>query len=208
MPRGEPASAGLIREHGELIAQGVQGLRLQHNAGAGGGSGAARIGAGAWEHARLRRNAGACRRLCARSFWLAWRRSGVVGCGKHFPGLGGGALDSHLETPVIRRSRPNCGARIWRPITNCAMSCRWSWSIMRLIPRRPARIVPPAYRRIWITTVLRKRIGYGGIIFSDDHGDGRNTQVHAASKRPRLRPFAPGWICWRSATAGDDSARL
>ena len=30
---------------------------------------------------------------------------GVVGCAKHFPGLGGGTLDSHLETPAILRNK-------------------------------------------------------------------------------------------------------
>ena len=39
---------------------------------------------------------------------------------------------------------------------------------MRLIPTRRARTGRRACRAFWITTVLRKRIGYRGIIFSDD----------------------------------------
>jgi len=39
----------------------------------------------------------------ARGFLNGLDAQGVVGCGKHFPGLGGGTLDSHLETPTIRR---------------------------------------------------------------------------------------------------------
>src|ERR1700689_23883 len=39
-----------------------------------------------------------------RNFLAGLAAQGVVGCGKHFPGLGGGTLDSHLETPAIERS--------------------------------------------------------------------------------------------------------
>ncbi len=40
----------------------------------------------------------------AREFLAGLAAQGVAGCGKHFPGLGGGTLDSHLETPEIRRT--------------------------------------------------------------------------------------------------------
>ena len=40
----------------------------------------------------------------ARNFLAGLAAHGVVGCGKHFPGLGAGAHDSHLGTPAIRRS--------------------------------------------------------------------------------------------------------
>src|SRR5579862_2057745 len=40
----------------------------------------------------------------ARGFLSGLAREGVVGCGKHFPGLGRGTLDSHKDTPSIDRS--------------------------------------------------------------------------------------------------------
>ncbi|PYQ12561.1 MAG: hypothetical protein DMH00_05635 [Acidobacteria bacterium] len=40
----------------------------------------------------------------ARIFLGAQDAAGVLGCGKHFPGLGGGTVDSHRELPVIPRS--------------------------------------------------------------------------------------------------------
>ena len=40
----------------------------------------------------------------ARGFLAGLKARGIVGCGKHFPGLGGGTLDTHVETPAIDRS--------------------------------------------------------------------------------------------------------
>src|SRR5579872_1598204 len=41
--------------------------------------------------------------------FLAGLQSSVLGCGKHFPGLGEGTLDSHHELPVIEKT----WARLW-----------------------------------------------------------------------------------------------
>jgi beta-N-acetylhexosaminidase len=92
----------------------------------------------------------------------------VMGCGKHFPGLGGGTLDSHLETPSIDRSMaeltnddfyPYCELRDKLPMIMV------SHAAFPLTPggNRPASVSP-----YWITTILRKRIGYRGLTFSDD----------------------------------------
>ena len=40
----------------------------------------------------------------AREFLAGLRAAKVLGCGKHFPGLGEGKLDSHHELPVIEKS--------------------------------------------------------------------------------------------------------
>ena len=37
--------------------------------------------------------------IYAREFLRGLRDAGVLGCGKHFPGLGEGNLDSHHELP-------------------------------------------------------------------------------------------------------------
>jgi len=39
----------------------------------------------------------------AREFLAGLRKAGVPGCGKHFPGLGEGKLDSHHDLPVIEK---------------------------------------------------------------------------------------------------------
>jgi beta-N-acetylhexosaminidase len=92
----------------------------------------------------------------------------VVGCGKHFPGLGGGTLDSHLDTPSIDRTM--------RELTNddlypyCELRDRLPMIMVNhaAYPRTPGSNRPASVSPYWVTTILRKRIGYRGLIFSDD----------------------------------------
>ncbi len=92
----------------------------------------------------------------------------VVGCGKHFPGLGGGTLDSHLETPSIDRTMreltnddlyPYCELRDQLPMIMVSHAA---------YPRTPGGKRPASVSPYWITTILRNRIGYRGLTFSDD----------------------------------------
>src|SRR6185437_2039669 len=92
---------------------------------------------------------------------------GVLGCGKHFPGLGGGALDSHRATPHIHRA--------WKQLWNEDLA-----PFRTLAPRLPFIMVshavypqtkdqaPASISRHWITSILKKRIGFTGLIISDD----------------------------------------
>jgi beta-N-acetylhexosaminidase len=91
-----------------------------------------------------------------------------MGCAKHFPGLGGGTLDSHLETPSINRTM--------RELTNgdlypyCELRDRLPMIMVShaAYPKTPGGNRPASVSLYWITTVLRKRIGYRGLTFSDD----------------------------------------
>src|SRR5581483_9897694 len=40
----------------------------------------------------------------AEAFLTGLSKAGALGCGKHFPGLGSGALDSHHATPALART--------------------------------------------------------------------------------------------------------
>jgi beta-N-acetylhexosaminidase len=104
----------------------------------------------------------------ARQFLAGLAAHGVVGCGKHFPGLGGGTSDSHLETPVIRRS----GGELWRKDLAPYRELRNELPMVMVshaaYPNTPGKDSPASVSSYWIQTVLRKRIGYKGIIFSDD----------------------------------------
>ena len=104
----------------------------------------------------------------ARNFLAGLESEGVVGCGKHFPGLGGGTHDSHLETPVIRRS----GRQEWQKHLAPYRELRNALPMIMVnhaaYPDTPGKHRPASASPYWITTVLRKRLGYWGLIFSDD----------------------------------------
>jgi len=173
MPSAQAAAAarragksGLIQKQGELIAQGVRAfgfnttlapvldLAQPDSAEVMGTRSAAQTAAGVVEYAR--------------QFLAGLAAHGVVGCGKHFPGLGGGTSDSHLETPVIRRS----GGELWRKDLAPYRELRNELPMVMVshaaYPNTPGKDSPASVSSYWIQTVLRKRIGYKGIIFSDD----------------------------------------
>lgn len=104
----------------------------------------------------------------ARAFFAGLAAQGVVGCGKHFPGLGGATGDTHFVTPEI--------ARTWQQIWNeDLVPYRELHAEMPMVmtnhaayPATPGGNRPASASDFWITKVLRKRIGYRGIILSDD----------------------------------------
>lgn len=104
----------------------------------------------------------------ARNFLAGLAAHGVVGCGKHFPGLGGGTRDSHFETPAIRRT----WLELWQTDLLPYRTLRDALPMVMVnhaaYPDTKGKHLPASASPFWITTVLRKRIGYGGIIFSDD----------------------------------------
>ena len=90
--------------------------------------------------------------------------------GKHFPGHGFVAADSHVELPVDERALAAIARRRPRPVR-----ARWSRSGLEAI--MPAHVVYPAvdaqpagYSRVWLQEILRGRLGFDGLIFSDDLG--------------------------------------
>ena len=93
---------------------------------------------------------------------------GVVGCGKHFPGLGGGVLDSHLETPVIERGWSELWSEDLVPYQQLAEDLPMVMVNHAAYPKtrgsgRPATVSP-----FWVSSILLKRIGFRGLVFSDD----------------------------------------
>jgi len=102
------------------------------------------------------------------NFLAGLAAQGVVGCGKHFPGLGDGTLDSHLETPSIHRTMRELNHEDLAPYRALRNQLPMIMVNHAAYPDTRSGNRPASASAFWITTILRKRIGYRGIIFSDD----------------------------------------
>jgi len=104
----------------------------------------------------------------AREFLAGLRTANVLGCGKHFPGLGGGRLDSHHELPVIEKPL----ARLWAEDTLPYRTLHRQLPMVMIshaaYPEVTGDRTPASLSKKWITDILRKKIGYRNLIVSDD----------------------------------------
>ena len=92
---------------------------------------------------------------------------GVGGVGKHFPGHGYVAADSHVDTPVDRRSLDEILRADAMPFA--ALIQQGLESVMPAHVVYPEVDVQPAgFSRVWIGDVLRRRFAFDGLVFSDD----------------------------------------
>jgi beta-N-acetylhexosaminidase len=104
----------------------------------------------------------------AREFLKGVSAQGIVGCGKHFPGLGGAAGDTHFVTPEIQRIWQQAWEEDVVPYRELHKAMPMIMMNHAAYPRTPGKNEPASASRFWITETLRKRIGYKGIILSDD----------------------------------------
>jgi beta-N-acetylhexosaminidase len=106
--------------------------------------------------------------LYAREFLKGLRTANVVGSGKHFPGLGEGNLDTHHDLPSIEKS----WKKLWAEDLVPYRTLRRELPIVLIGHANYPAIThdqgPASLSKKWITEVLRKKIGYRGLVVSDD----------------------------------------
>src|SRR3974390_2630861 len=98
----------------------------------------------------------------AREFLAGLREARVLGCGKHFPGLGGGVLDSHEALPVIERT----WKQVWEEDLLPYRDLRSKLAFVMVAHVAYPKIVrgggPASLSRGWVLDVLRGETGLGG----------------------------------------------
>jgi beta-N-acetylhexosaminidase len=92
----------------------------------------------------------------------------VLGCGKHFPGLGGGNLDSHRATPSIPRTWQQVWEQDLEPYRALAASLPLITVSHAAYPKIERPPQPASLSRFWIQDVLRSKLRYRGLVTSDD----------------------------------------
>lgn len=103
--------------------------------------------------------------LLAKSLNHGLALADMANCGKHFPGHGYVQGDSHLSIPIDGRSLSQVMEEDVKP---------YGWLGMSLAAVMPAHVIYPkvdkraaGFSKKWLT-ILRKDIGFNGVIFSDD----------------------------------------
>lgn len=104
----------------------------------------------------------------AREFLAGLKNAKVLGCGKHFPGLGEGKLDSHHELPMIDKSLKQMWNEDLLPYRVLKKDLPVTMVSHAAYPQVAKSKTPASLSEVWIRDILRKKIGYKNLIVSDD----------------------------------------
>lgn len=93
---------------------------------------------------------------------------GVASCAKHFPGHGDTSQDSHLDLPSLPHALERLRAVELVPFAAYAKAGLASVMTAHVIFDALDRTVPATMSRAVMDGLLRKELGYGGVVISDD----------------------------------------
>ena len=122
-------------------------------------------------------------------FRRGMKEAGMAATGKHFPGHGGVALDSHLTLPIDERDLDSIRVKDLVPFKQ--LIAEGLEGIM------PAHVLypnidpnPAGFSPFWIQQILRKELNFKGTVFSDDLSMEGAASVGDFPERARLAQLA------------------
>src|SRR4030066_2136050 len=92
---------------------------------------------------------------------------GLISCAKHFPGHGDTSTDSHISLPLIRKSYDDLLNFDVRPFAGAIKTGVSSIMIGHLLIPSIDDSVPSSLSKKVITDLLRKELGFNGLIMTD-----------------------------------------
>jgi beta-N-acetylhexosaminidase len=104
----------------------------------------------------------------AREFLAGLRSAGVLGAIKHFPGLGEANLDTHQELPSVEKPWKKLWALDIAPYRALRRESPLVLVGHAAYPAVTHDCTPASLSKKWITDILRRKIGYRGLVVSDD----------------------------------------
>jgi beta-N-acetylhexosaminidase len=104
----------------------------------------------------------------ARECLRGLKAANVLGCGKHFPGLGEANLDTHHELPTIRKSLRQMWGEDLQPYRELHRQIPFVMVAHAAYPEVTKDDIPASLSRKWIEQILRRKIGFRNLVISDD----------------------------------------
>jgi beta-N-acetylhexosaminidase len=93
---------------------------------------------------------------------------GVAACGKHFPGHGDTSQDSHLELPTLPHAMERLERVELAPFQAAARAGIASFMTAHVIFEAVDAKHPATMSRAVLTGILREKLGYDGLVVTDD----------------------------------------